>query len=400
MGSPTLDSLLKLVTSRRFEDLYWEQQFLHAKRMSQCNYQDLLTFAQLDILVRLALLQQSSSVSLVWSSAEQTEHGSIYDTTSGTPSTSAVYEHYADGYSVLVNRLHNLWPSVAELCLGLRDKLQCRVGANLYLTPAGLQGFQRHFDTHDVFILQIHGSKTWRIFETPVELPLNGDRLGKYSAYDQTCLADMELIAGDLLYIPRGLVHEGQSSATSSSLHLTIGVYAFRRLDVVREALERVAKEVRYLRESAVGLAAKEDDVWPANALDELWSRLRKMLSDPSTVKSIHTGLANFAPSLSARRFAKVDELTSITTETRLRRRDGVVCKVTEGREKSEIHFLGNWIRGPEFIHEALKYVAENHEFTVAELPDSLTDEGKLTLARRLVRNGLLLRSDETLEES
>jgi hypothetical protein len=140
----------------------------------------------------------------------------------------------------------------------------------------------------------------------------------------------------------------------------------------------------------------KGDDVWCLEALDELWSHLRKILGDPPTVKAIHTELVNPEPSLSVRRFAKVDELMSITLETRLRKRDGVVCKVVKRRDESEIHFLENWVCGPEFIHEALEYVAENQEFIVAELPDSLTDEGKLTLARRLVRNGLLLRNEAT----
>ena len=35
-------------------------------------------------------------------------------------------------------------------------------------------GFKAHFDTHDVFVLQIEGCKRWTLYDTPIELPLRG----------------------------------------------------------------------------------------------------------------------------------------------------------------------------------------------------------------------------------
>lgn len=394
MDSNSLDWLLGPVATQRFRESHWEQRFLHITRSSQGFYHDLLTFEQLDILARLAIFQQLPSVRLVRSSNGRIEHGSISDTPDSTPPIIALYEHYADGYSVLVNRLHHIWPSVAELCLGLQNELTHPVGANLYLTPANSQCFEPHFDAHDVFVLQIHGSKTWRMFETPVELPLEGDSLRNYAAFNQTCFSEVILSAGDLLYIPRGLVHEARSTATSS-LHLTVGVYVLRRLDVVREALERVAKDVRPLRESVgVGSLDNPDHACCPDARDQILSRLRNILDDQVAVKAIQKDLVNRKHSLLPPHFSELDELTSMTLQTRLRMREGVVCKVSKSREGSEIRFRGNWVRGPEFVHRALEYVSETKEFTVAELPNSLTDEGKLTLARRLVRSGLLLFSE------
>jgi len=39
------------------------------------------------------------------------------------------------------------------------------VGANVYLTPAGTQGFAPHFDDVEVFMLQLEGKKRWRLYE-------------------------------------------------------------------------------------------------------------------------------------------------------------------------------------------------------------------------------------------
>ena len=51
------------------------------------------------------------------------------------------------------------------------------VGANVYLTPPGTQGFAPHFDDVDVFILQLEGKKHWRLYE-----PRDQDKLPRFSS--------------------------------------------------------------------------------------------------------------------------------------------------------------------------------------------------------------------------
>ena len=43
---------------------------------------------------------------------------------------------------------------------------------NAYLTPPGNQGFATHYDTHDVFVLQVDGRKRWRIHPPVLPDPL------------------------------------------------------------------------------------------------------------------------------------------------------------------------------------------------------------------------------------
>src|SRR5262249_39973719 len=85
-----------------------------------------------------------------------------------------VYQAYADGFTIIVNRIERHWPPVAALCRGLATGFQCRVGANLYLPPRQAQGFTPHYDPHDVFILQLAGAKTWRLYGALTPLPLPG----------------------------------------------------------------------------------------------------------------------------------------------------------------------------------------------------------------------------------
>ena len=48
---------------------------------------------------------------------------------------------------------------VWKLCATLQDFFGSMVGANVYLTPPGTQGFAPHYDDVEVFILQVKSEK-------------------------------------------------------------------------------------------------------------------------------------------------------------------------------------------------------------------------------------------------
>lgn len=53
---------------------------------------------------------------------------------------------------------------VHALNSNLQELFGCFVGANVYLTPPNSQGFAPHFDDIEAIILQIEGSKQWKIY--------------------------------------------------------------------------------------------------------------------------------------------------------------------------------------------------------------------------------------------
>ncbi|WP_209238972.1 JmjC domain-containing protein [Streptomyces oryzae] len=77
----------------------------------------------------------------------------------GTPGIQAIYRAYQEGYSVVINGVHHKSAVIADLSRNLEGALHHQVGVNLYLTPQRGQGFTPHVDTHDVFVLQLHGVK-------------------------------------------------------------------------------------------------------------------------------------------------------------------------------------------------------------------------------------------------
>ena len=131
---------------------------------------------------------------------------------------------------------------VHELCESLEEEFGFDVSSNAYLTPAQSQGFAPHFDDVDVFVLQLHGSKTWII-----DAPAENQELPRFSSEDfheadlrgQFSRSKIELETGDLLYLPRGFIHQATSSE-EPSLHLTISTHRLATwTDFLEEALRR-----------------------------------------------------------------------------------------------------------------------------------------------------------------
>merc|ERR1712210_73419 len=118
-------------------------------------------------------------------------------------------------------------PAVWRLCSTLQNHFGSMVGANVYLTPPGTQGFAPHWDDVEVFMCQLEGSKHWRLYGPREE----GERLPRFSSpnFDQDevgePILDAVLHPGDLLYLPRGTIHQGNCLPEEHSLHITISCY-------------------------------------------------------------------------------------------------------------------------------------------------------------------------------
>jgi lysine-specific demethylase/histidyl-hydroxylase NO66 len=114
-----------------------------------------------------------------------------------------------------------------RLLAGLEARLGAAAGCNVYLTPAGTQGFAPHFDDIDAFVLQAEGAKRWRLFAPGPGLAA-GWPLPRYPSRDLAraelgaCILDVVLCPGDLLYMPRGTIHEAEALPGEHSLHLTV----------------------------------------------------------------------------------------------------------------------------------------------------------------------------------
>ena len=144
---------------------------------------------------------------------------------------------YENGATLIVSGAQRYSAALWRLCRNVEDFLSHRVQANVYLTPPGAQALAPHFDTHDVFVMQIAGTKHWRIYEAPIHLP---DAAQDMHIEDRGILISaQDFSPGTLAYLPRGFVHEA-SAADEASLHVTLGVAAVTWADLLGEMLAGV----------------------------------------------------------------------------------------------------------------------------------------------------------------
>jgi ribosomal protein L16 Arg81 hydroxylase len=301
------------------------------------------------------------------------------------PDVAEVHRAFQRGKTLILGAMQQRWPPVAALCRRLEGFFGCPVHTNLYLTPPGSQGFDAHFDTHEVFVLQIEGTKNWRFHGLARELPLAGEwaPLAREGLGPPTLEAVLK--PGDLLYMPRGHIHEAFTS-DCLALHLTVGIKVFRWLDLLHQALDDLgARDVRFRASLPMGLLTDVQAPAPDARFRELLHALVELARADEAALGLAAGFLSKLPALPGAYFAG-EAGQGITLDSVLERAPGVICRVfpTQGGQVS-LHFPGGRLDGPPRIASALHFIARTPRFAVRSLPDDLTAAGKVVLARRLV---------------
>jgi ribosomal protein L16 Arg81 hydroxylase len=144
-----------------------------------------------------------------------------------TVDAQAVTTLFRDGATFRMSAAESHWAPLRAITNCLYDVLLESVHANVYCSPANTQGFQCHYDLHEVFVLQIDGTKRWRVYHPTTEFPVDGWRPEDAPHESTEPYVDVVLRQGDVLYVPRGHWHYAIAE-DSPSLHITVGVASRR----------------------------------------------------------------------------------------------------------------------------------------------------------------------------
>ena len=151
---------------------------------------------------------------------------------------------YLDGCSIVLNHADSILVGddhernlLSNICLDLCQEEIPHCFINLYVTPPNSSAVDAHADDRDVFVLQIAGEKQWKVYrEVPIPYPYPHQQVGKSTHLpvpphifqnnnnNNNTIFDACLQPGDVLYMPRGYVHEAYTSSNAPSYHATIAV--------------------------------------------------------------------------------------------------------------------------------------------------------------------------------
>lgn len=252
----SLGFLMAPVSRQEFLDSYYEQDALINIRNEPNRYASLLTLAMLDDFIASADLREGM-VDLT--NANNPMSRDDYVGEDGRISRIAIAREYQRGSTIIFPHLHDSMFQLGEFCRSLEEVFSCHMQTNIYLTPGPGKGFPPHYDNHDVFVLQVSGSKKWRLYGTPVTIPYRGERfeLGEHQV--DAVSREFTLSAGDCAYVPRGLMHDAENVGDEPSLHVTVGLITKTWADLLLEAVSELALEEGGFRRSLPPAFATRD---------------------------------------------------------------------------------------------------------------------------------------------
>ena len=281
-----LHRLLNPVTPEEFLESYWDQKSLYIP--GSAGKFDLLGF-NLDAFKKAALRGSPENIAAAYVDAEDFFHEFIV-------SPRQLEDLYAAGMSICFGFISNFHPQLGAFATAFRQHLHHagKIHFNAYLSPPG-KGFNLHFDSKSVVVMQIEGSKLWRYSERPGVLsppigihPSNKIEVrnfrmenpwADFDIPEEEELTEQLLQPGDLLYLPPGAWHCTVATTAEYSLSLSLTCTPMNFVSLCASVLERVLqKEYAWRRDLPSALATKASTENPDTRVESFFSsRLEEM---------------------------------------------------------------------------------------------------------------------------
>ena len=299
----SLADLLHPVTPERFFAEYYDRQPLHVRGGGE-KFASVLSWRQINRLLDMTHIWTSTSLKLVLDSAavppEQfctraagRDGGQVLQ-----PDARLVQGWIAKGASVVMNDVDSLTPGLAAVSNALEGAGLGKSQANVYISWQSHKAFHTHYDTHDVWAVQVEGEKAWNIWEGRAEWPIahpvfRGQPQAHHDQARGRLREKVVLKTGDLLYLPRGWYHDALAEAPSS-VHVAYGVHAPLGMDLMNMLVERVLYEPEFRKP-----LPRQDGTAPAKfALTQraglLGQRIAELCRDPKVLEVLERFVADY----------------------------------------------------------------------------------------------------------
>ena len=310
-------------------------------------------------------------------------------TVSGFMNREATRALMAEGCTFVMEAIQRAHPTIAQLSRHFEQTFHCPSPVNLYVTPPNARGFQPHFDVQNVFVLQVHGTKRWQVFDPHIRRPLPSQAVHG-SVKPGELIHDITLEPGDLLYLPRGFVHVAHTTDQLSA-HLSVSLMPHTWADVFRALVDSIPNDERF--RSAIELQPNG----PAEASENqerVFEQLVEAFVQGSDLEDaldllgrqfVSTRLPDTAGQLIA-----LEGPQTVTHDSTLRRCSGIIWRVDADNDHAHLHFHGKTISAPWSAIQSLRWIATADSFTPSEIPGNLSADTACQLAQHLVNEGFL----------
>jgi hypothetical protein len=374
---------------------HWEKQVLHIVRGDPHYYDELLTLGEVERALssggglRYPAVQLSRGGSFLPPEAfcEDIRAGEVVF--AGVPNLVKLNAEYRAGATVSLPGFHRASRPLMQLVCELEDYLSHGVHTNIYLTPAHSSGFDPHYDTHEVFVLQISGTKHWRFFEPILEAPHQSQPFHPRMFEPSQPTLELDMAPGDLLYVPRGVLHTTTTSETASA-HVTLGATVYTFVELLTVWVQGLKNDPAVRRGLPPGFA------WRPELAQKLGQDFSALLAGLQQGLDVEVLTAGFLDRVRAGYPGQVKSPVDFAADravgptSMLRAPDAGRYALQELGETLSLHFAGKTVSLPRAVGAALRAICAKPSFRPSELPQDLGPEATLTLVRHLYREGFL----------
>ncbi|SDE15416.1 cupin domain-containing protein [Belnapia rosea] len=299
----TLAELLAPVTPERFFAEYHDRKPLHVQG-GAAKFAHVLSWRQINRLLDMTHIWSGHSLQLVMDGTPVPPEQYCGRATSRDnaqvlqPEAPKVRDWVKRGASIVMNDVDSLTPGLAAVSAALEGAGLGKAQGNVYISWQSHKAFPAHFDTHDVWAVQVEGEKTWNLWEGRAEWPIAHPvfRNMPQAQHEQQKgkLRERVLLRpGDLLYLPRGWYHDALAGAPAS-VHIAYGVHAPLGMDLLNILVERALYDVEFrkpLPRQDGSAAAKFALTSRAGALGQ---RLAELCREPKVMEVLERFVADY----------------------------------------------------------------------------------------------------------
>lgn len=191
----------------------------------------------------------------------------------------AVYQYLQDGATMVYNRIDNE-PFVDTIAKQVAQFAQAQTVVSGYLAFGSPSSYRNHWDTRDVFAVQLIGKKHWTISAPNFDMPLYMQQAKDMPHITPSKTVDMEVIleAGDILYIPRGWWHNPMPM-NCETFHLAIGTFPPNGYNYMEWLMKKIP-DIQSIRQNFIGWEHDQKN------LDDSAQAVTEMMNNPKNYQA------------------------------------------------------------------------------------------------------------------
>lgn len=223
-----MEQFKKIIHSRNFQETYWGKR---AKLFKSAIDRDFGDFGSED-LITMAHNEYYHCQLITHAQKWQVDMPPISFDFKRPDKKYTLLVHNLDKYFLSIKELFHLFEGYPRWCL---EDVMGSYSNQDAISPA-------HVDSYDVFLIQIDGKRTWHLEYNPdvqyqPDLPLR--ILKKFQPSEEYLMEP-----GDILYIPHGVAHQGETH--TDTLSLSVGFSAFNLAQLTQNLVLDSSKEEFY----------------------------------------------------------------------------------------------------------------------------------------------------------